>query len=90
MRTNMLTKKEIASNIIITRRYGFGNGFAYNCTVRGFVFETLTDAVVSGELYETDNKGHMTKVSSCKNKKEIVNAIYEWFKSYAADQFDKY
>ena len=84
----ILTKKEISEKLRITRRSGFGRGFDYNASVRGFDFESLTDQP-AGEIYERDNQGFCTKVASCENKKEVVNAIYEWFKEYASQNFDE-
>jgi hypothetical protein len=82
-----LTKKEIAENVKVSRRNGFARGFDYNATVRGFDFETLTDQP-TGELMECDDTGHMTFVAYCSSKKEVINAIYGWFKNYAASHFE--
>ena len=82
-----LTKKEIAQSVRVSRRNGFGNGFDYAASVRGFDFETLTDKAC-GELMECDENGHLTFVSYCPSKKAVTNAIYDWFKSYASQHFE--
>jgi hypothetical protein len=87
MKNEKLTKKEIAKNVRATRRVGFGNGFDYDATVRGFYFETLRDKEC-GVLMECDDQGHLTHVGSISSKKEAVNAIFEWFINYAPQHFE--
>ena len=73
-----LTKKEISENTRGTRRSGFGSGFDYNVSVRGFKFETLRDR--HGELMHCHDDGNLTFVGYCSNKKEVVDAIYKYLK----------
>jgi len=83
-----LAKKEINSRLSSKMRKGYTNDFDYFGIIRGFTFETFKDKP-HGELYETDEDGHSTFVGYVKNKKDAVNAIYNWFSKYAPqDDFD--
>ena len=41
-----------------------------------------------GEIYEEGYTGVCRFVAICKNKKEVVNEIYDWVKIYAPQNFD--
>jgi len=86
MKNEKLTKKEIAKKIKAVKRNGFNNGYDYSGIVRGFNFITLDKK--DGEIYEEDDTGFCSFVAICKNKKEVVNEIYDWVKIYAPQNFD--
>lgn len=79
-----LTKKEISKNIRLNRISNITPMYVYKINVRGFYFESRQN----GELYEEDETGHCTFVESVNNKREVVDAIYDWFKEYASQEFD--
>jgi len=79
-----LTKKEISENIKLSKLTNFPSTFDYHASIRGFLFETHKN----NELYEEDDQGNCTFIEHVNNKKEVVNAIYDWFKEYASQEFD--
>lgn len=83
MERTKLTKKEINENLTAHSKGGFGNGFYYEGTIRGFRFETEKDDII-----EIDDTGHCTYVCPAKNKPQIIDDLFEWFKQYASDVFD--